>query len=119
MAKPKSPKKNTDLNQTVPNTSNPPQSNPDPAAAEITAAAAAASEARSTVVKNAASRKTRKPEIVKPEPRTNLVPINLEDEIRRLAYLMSERRGFEAGHETEDWLAAEREVLQRYRQHSA
>lgn len=58
----------------------------------------------------------RKPTIVK---NANLVPINVDDEIRRLAYLMSERRGFEPGHETEDWLAAEREVRQRYRQHSA
>jgi hypothetical protein len=49
----------------------------------------------------------------------NLVPINLEDEIRQVAYLLSERRGFESGHETEDWLAAEREVRQRYHQHSA
>jgi hypothetical protein len=57
---------------------------------------------------------TRKPEIVKPESRSNLFPINLEDEIRRLAYLIAERRGFEPGHETEDWLAAEHEVLQRY-----
>ena len=61
----------------------------------------------------------RKPEIVKTEPRANLVPINLEDEIRRLAYLFSERRGFEPGHETEDWLTAEREVRQRYHQQSA
>ncbi|HUO17886.1 MAG TPA: DUF2934 domain-containing protein [Verrucomicrobiae bacterium] len=53
------------------------------------------------------------------EARGNVVPINLEDEIRRLAYLLSERRGFEPGHEREDWLAAEREVLQRYRQQSA
>ena len=61
-----------------------------------------------------------KPEIVKTDGRANLVPINLEDEIRRLAYLLSERRGFEPGHEAEDWLAAEREVRQRYHhQHSA
>ncbi len=45
--------------------------------------------------------------------------MNLEDEIRRRAYELSKQRGFEAGHETEDWLTAEREVLQRYRQHSA
>lgn len=60
----------------------------------------------------------RKPSIVKSD-RANLFPINVDDEIRRLAYLMSERRGFEPGHETEDWLAAEREIQQRYRQHSA
>ena len=56
----------------------------------------------------------RKPSIVKSDARANLVPINLEDEVRRLAYLLSERRGFEPGHETEDWLTAEREVRQRY-----
>jgi len=53
------------------------------------------------------------------EVRSNVVPINLEDEIRQLAYLLSERRGFEPGHENEDWLRAEQEILQRYRQHSA
>jgi hypothetical protein len=61
----------------------------------------------------------RKPEIVKKEGRANLVPINLDDEIRRLAYLLSERRGFAPGHEAEDWANAEREVLQRYHQQSA
>jgi len=60
-----------------------------------------------------------KPEIVKVEQRANLVPINLEDEIRRLAYLLAERRGFEPGHEAEDWLTAEHEVRQRYHQQSA
>jgi hypothetical protein len=60
----------------------------------------------------------RKPAIVKNE-RANLFPINVDDEIRRLAYLMSERRGFEPGHEAEDWIAAEREIKQRYHQQSA
>ncbi|MBZ5679989.1 MAG: DUF2934 domain-containing protein [Acidobacteriia bacterium] len=62
---------------------------------------------------------TRKLEVVKGDSRPNLVPINLDDEIRRRAYELSERRGFESGHETEDWLSAEHEVLQRYRQQSA
>lgn len=61
----------------------------------------------------------RKPAIVKNETRANLVPINVDEEIRRLAYLMSERRGFEPGHEAEDWVAAEREIKQRYHQQSA
>lgn len=60
-----------------------------------------------------------KPSIVRNEVRANLVPINVDEEIRRLAYLLSERRGFESGHESEDWLAAEREVRQRYHQRSA
>jgi hypothetical protein len=70
--------------------------------------------AKKTVRKTAA-----KPEIVKSDSRATIVPINLEDEIRRLAYLMAERRGFEPGHEAEDWLNAEREIQQRYHQHSA
>lgn len=61
----------------------------------------------------------RKPSIVKSDTRASVLPINLEDEVRRLAYLMAERRGFEPGHETEDWLAAEHEVRQRYHQQSA
>jgi hypothetical protein len=70
--------------------------------------------------KTAARRKAMaKPEIVKTDGRANIVPINLEEEVRRLAYLMAERRGFEPGHEAEDWFAAEREVRQRYHQHSA
>jgi hypothetical protein len=66
-----------------------------------------------------ARKPAKKPEIVRTEPRANLVPINVEEEVRRLAYLLSERRGFEPGHEAEDWLTAEREVRQRYRQQSA
>jgi len=64
-------------------------------------------------------RSSRKPTIVRSESRATVVPINLEEEIRRLAYLLSERRGFEPGHETEDWLAAEHEILQRYHHQSA
>ena len=69
--------------------------------------------------KSVRKKTTAKPEIVRSEPRANLVPINLEDEVRRLAYLLSERRGFEPGHEAEDWFAAEHEVRQRYHQQSA
>jgi len=66
----------------------------------------------------------RKLEIVKTDPRNtdsrnNVVPMNLEDEIRRRAYELAQQRGFEGGSETEDWLVAEREVLRRYRQQSA
>ncbi|HEX3822271.1 MAG TPA: DUF2934 domain-containing protein [Candidatus Sulfotelmatobacter sp.] len=65
----------------------------------------------------------KKPTIVASKPRidgrANLVPINVEDEVRRLAYLLSERRGFQPGHETEDWLSAEREIRERYHQQSA
>lgn len=54
------------------------------------------------------------------EPRKTLaevrrvVPINLEEEIRRRAYQLYEERGCMPGHENDDWLVAEREVLTRY-----
>ena len=116
MAKPKSPKKSNGVKQTLPTESTQlPESIAEVGTPEVAVAAPLATETRKTEPR----RTTRKPEIVKAEPRANLVPINLEDEVRRLAYLFSERRGFEAGHETEDWLNAEREVLQRYHQHSA
>lgn len=57
--------------------------------------------------------------VVKADPRSNIVPINLEDEIRRRAFELYQLRGCVAGYETQDWLAAEREVLQRYHQQSA
>jgi DUF2934 family protein len=53
------------------------------------------------------------------EARKNIVPINLEEEIRRRAYELSEQRGFVPGHENEDWLNAEREIMTRYNQQSA
>jgi hypothetical protein len=101
----KNSKKNTDGTAPVP---------------PVEAASAALPTAATTEETNLkAKRTTAKPTIVKTEPRANLVPINLDEEIRRLAYLMSERRGFAPGHETEDWLAAEHEVRERYHQHSA
>lgn len=48
------------------------------------------------------------------EPRKNLVPINLEEEIRRRAYEIYVERGSTPGNENEDWLTAEREVRSRY-----
>ena len=105
MAKPKNPKKNTDGTPIVP-----------PVEGAIAAPSTTETSAESTAK---TKRSVRKPAIVKAEPRANLVPINLEEEIRRLAYLLSERRGFTPGHETEDWLAAEHEIRQRYHQHSA
>jgi hypothetical protein len=67
----------------------------------------------------------RKLEVVKNESRrngavpSNVVPINLEDEIRRRAYELYLQRGPASGTEAEDWLTAEREVRQRYHQQSA
>jgi len=116
MAKPRLPKKNT-VNETAqPNTQSSPVS---PVSSTAAAAAAPALAPELETNKVEARRTTRKPEIIKTDGRATLIPINLEDEIRRLAYLYSERRGFTPGHETEDWLAAEHEVLQRYHQHSA
>jgi Protein of unknown function (DUF2934) len=57
----------------------------------------------------------KKMEVVKSEPR-RVVPINLEDEIRRRAYELYQQRGAGSGSEAEDWLTAEREVRQRYHQ---
>ncbi len=53
--------------------------------------------------------------VVKTEARKRMVvPINLEDEIRRRAYEIYEHRGSAPGSEAEDWLTAEREVRERY-----
>jgi len=114
MPKPKFPRKNNLVKETVSPTGGVPVSDTNVRPAEVTAAPTP-TETRKTEPSKAA----RRPEIVKSEPRANLVPINLEDEIRRFAYLLSERRGFEPGHEAEDWLAAESELRHRYHQHSA
>ena len=49
-----------------------------------------------------------------PDARKNIVPINLEDEIRRRAYELWEQHGRVEGQENEHWLLAEREVRERY-----
>jgi Protein of unknown function (DUF2934) len=61
----------------------------------------------------------RKFELRKTEPRANVVPISVEEEIRRRAYELYEQRGQSSGHEKDDWLVAEQEVMQRYHQQSA
>jgi hypothetical protein len=53
------------------------------------------------------------------DPRNKVVPINVDEEIRRRAYELSQQRGQGTGSPAEDWLAAEREVMQRYRQQRA
>jgi hypothetical protein len=58
-------------------------------------------------------------EVRKTEPRKNVVPINIEEEIRRRAYELSQQREPGTGSEAEDWFKAEREVMQRYHQHTA
>jgi hypothetical protein len=115
MPKAKFPKKSNGLKETVPTTGSPATpSDTDFGTAEARAAVTVPETRRSETGKTETKTPARKPEIVRTEPRANVVPINLEDEIRRLAYLLSERRGFEPGHEAEDWTAAEREVRQRY-----
>jgi Protein of unknown function (DUF2934) len=57
-----------------------------------------------------------------PDARKNIVPINLEEEIRRRAYELWEEHGRESGRDEEFWFSAEREVVGRYaaqRQQSA
>ena len=78
----------------------------------------AAAENLQTETMQTETRPDRKLGVVKAD-RPSVVPINLEDEIRRRAYELAQQRGFESGHETEDWVTAEREVRQRYRQQSA
>jgi Protein of unknown function (DUF2934) len=119
MPRPKSPKKSPSAEEVVPRSTTAPVPNPHNGSPEAIAAGPAAAETAKTHMKTAIPRKPRKPVIVKVEPRSNLVPINLEDEIRRLAYLLSERRGFVPGHETDDWVSAEREIRERYHQQSA
>lgn len=119
MAKPKLPKKSSSSKAVAPNSASPVSdlkldANIAPAS-PIKASATTPVETKKTKARTPAT----KPELVKTDPRTNLVPINLEEEIRRFAYLLAERRGFTPGHEAEDWVAAEREVRDRYHQHSA
>jgi len=114
MAKPKFPKKSTDVAATVPTQNTPTPINTEQPEVKLTASIPATPSKETT--KTAPPKVARKPEIVRTEPRANLVPINLDEEIRRQAYLFSERRGFAPGHERDDWLAAEHEVRQRYHQ---
>jgi len=88
------------------------------APAEFTPEAKVVPEAKVTKDAKAAP-EPRKLEVVKNESRKNVLPINLEDEIRRRAYELYQRRGAGSGSEADDWLTAEREVRQRYRQQSA
>lgn len=57
-----------------------------------------------------------KPAVNSPEPKQTLPLTDLEVEIRRRAYELYEQRGYTPGHENEDWLVAEQEVLSRHDQ---
>jgi len=87
-----------------------PVSNPDVSA--VVAETASAGVRPETKIKT----ENRKFDVHKTEPRKNVVPINLEDEIRRRAFELYQQRGSASGSEAEDWLTAEREVRQRYQQ---
>ena len=67
----------------------------------------------------APTKTVRRPPNGRSELMASIVPINVDEEIRRQAYLLSERRGFAPGHEAEDWLTAEHEVRERYHHLSA
>ena len=51
---------------------------------------------------------------IAPEGKKSSAAPDLESEVRRRAYQLYEQRGCTPGHEDEDWLVAEREVLARY-----
>ena len=44
------------------------------------------------------------------KPVASAEPPNIEEEIRKRAYVLLEARGGEEGHELEDWLRAEEEI---------
>jgi len=48
------------------------------------------------------------------EVRKDSFAANLEEEIRIRAYQLYEERGYLPGHEDEDWLVAEQEILSRH-----
>jgi len=61
----------------------------------------------------------RKQVAVMPAPKSlelqkNTSTTNLEEQIRIRAYQLYEERGYTPGHENEDWLVAEREILNRH-----
>lgn len=121
MAKPKSPKKTNGAKETITpiNVTLPTVPDTGLTPAEAMAAAPTPQAGSNGTKKTGAKKVAPRPEIVRNDPRASVVPINLDEEIRRFAYLLSERRGFEPGHEAEDWLAAENEIRQRYHQHGA
>jgi hypothetical protein len=106
MAKMKNPSGNKRKDETLVNTT-------------ATLPPVAASAEPAVPLKTNGAREGAKMAMVKTASRATVMPIDLEEEIRRRAYQLSENRGFTSGHETEDWLIAETEVLHRYHQQSA
>ena len=90
--------------------------------AEVSAAPVVAQEAKPEIKAVELKAEAKEPRKTFPEARRTVVPINLEEEIRRRAYQLYEERGCTPGRENDDWFVAEREILTRYtsqRQHSA
>ena len=74
-----------------------------------------ADEKGATTSSPRASAKSSTPRVRKPPAKTPATTVTVSEDARRGmiaegAYLRAERRGFAAGHEAEDWLAAEAEV---------
>jgi hypothetical protein len=46
-------------------------------------------------------------------PQARKPPVDLQEQVRRRAYELYEQRGREDGHELDDWLQAESEVVQQ------
>jgi hypothetical protein len=64
------------------------------------------------------SKRTRKPKLVTSSPKVKVVPVqkvslstDLQEAIRSRAYSIFEQRGREHGHDLDDWLIAEAEVV--------
>jgi len=118
-------KSNRSNPNTISNTSNHQLNNSSPANIPDVNAVAAGTTAAEAAAGVEVAPEPRKIGVVKTEPRkkagtpVNLVPINLEDEIRRRAYELYLQRGTAPGSEAEDWLTAEREIMLRYRKQSA
>jgi hypothetical protein len=85
---------------------------------ETTPVASASAAPASAPVANKGAKAKSRPELVK-AARPSVVPFSLEEEIRRRAYELYESRGASSGSETDDWLVAEREILERYQEHRA
>ena len=94
-------------------TGKPSETNPEAASVAPVEAAVAPVASRG---ENGKSKSQSRPEIVK---RPSVVPFSLEEEIRRRAFELYEQRGASFGSETDDWLVAEREILDRYQERRA
>jgi hypothetical protein len=130
MAKAKTPRTTTTRTKKNGEAAVPPAVAPEVTSASESLVAAVRSEAPAPAVSapsavtssGAAAAPARETRKAAPEARRNIVPINLEEEIRARAYQLYQERGCQPGHENEDWLIAEREIRSRYdvhRQHTA